>query len=112
VGLSLAFSSFARRRPTNRTDLFLLRCFKSELLKGRTVLLATHHISLVTPVASFILRLGRDGKVEAQGPVEKLSKEDDKIEKEVAAEKKEVSSGLLDSTKTTSQLILPLLSQI
>ncbi|KAL7411452.1 hypothetical protein BDY24DRAFT_353656 [Mrakia frigida] len=71
------------------TKWIVEECFGSELLKGRTVLLATHHIALVTPVASFILRLGRDGKVEAQGPVEKVMKQDDKLEQEVAAEKKE-----------------------
>lgn len=66
-------------------------CLDSDLLKGRTVLLATHHLVLVTPIASFILRLGRDGTVESQGPIEKVIKEDLKFERVLAAEKKEVS---------------------
>jgi ABC-type protease/lipase transport system fused ATPase/permease subunit len=67
------------------------RCLSSDLIKGRTVILATHHISLVAPIASFILRLGRDGRAESQGPVNEVLKKDAKLKKEIAAEKTEVN---------------------
>ncbi|KDR83043.1 hypothetical protein GALMADRAFT_866150 [Galerina marginata CBS 339.88] len=41
-------------------------CFRGELVKGRTVLLVTHNIALVTPVVGFIVSLGLDGAVRTQ----------------------------------------------
>ncbi|KAL7412630.1 hypothetical protein BDY24DRAFT_442169 [Mrakia frigida] len=58
------------------------KCLSSQLIKGRTVIIASHHTSLLTPVASFVLRLGRDGTVEAQGPVDKVIRENAAVEKQ------------------------------
>ncbi|KJA13742.1 hypothetical protein HYPSUDRAFT_72890 [Hypholoma sublateritium FD-334 SS-4] len=42
------------------------KCFRGDLLKGRTVLLVTHNLALATPVASFIVSIGLDGSVRTQ----------------------------------------------
>ncbi|KAF9257847.1 multidrug resistance-associated ABC transporter [Marasmius fiardii PR-910] len=42
------------------------KCFKGDLLKGRTVLLVTHNIPLTAPLADFVVSV-RDGKIESQG---------------------------------------------
>ncbi|THV06409.1 P-loop containing nucleoside triphosphate hydrolase protein [Dendrothele bispora CBS 962.96] len=44
------------------------KCFKGDLIKGRTVLLVTHNIVLTQPIAGFVVSL-KDGKVASQGTV-------------------------------------------
>ncbi|KAI0691343.1 hypothetical protein BC835DRAFT_1360883 [Cytidiella melzeri] len=43
------------------------KCFKGDLLKGRTILLATHNVLLVRPIAEFVVSLGADGRIVTQG---------------------------------------------
>ncbi|KDR83054.1 hypothetical protein GALMADRAFT_238844 [Galerina marginata CBS 339.88] len=43
------------------------KCFRGDLVKGRTVLLVTHSVALLTPVAEFIVSIGQDGTVQTQG---------------------------------------------
>ncbi|KAF9481115.1 multidrug resistance-associated ABC transporter [Pholiota conissans] len=43
------------------------KCFKGDLVKGRTILLVTHNIALATPVAKFIVSIGPDGSIRTQG---------------------------------------------
>ncbi|KAF8182307.1 multidrug resistance-associated ABC transporter [Pholiota molesta] len=42
-------------------------CFKGDLVKDRTVLLVTHNIALVSPLAKFIVSIGQDGFLSTQG---------------------------------------------
>lgn len=46
------------------------KCFQGDLLKGRTVLLVTHHVHLVKSIADFMLQLAIDGSVEYAGPLD------------------------------------------
>ncbi|EEB89502.1 hypothetical protein MPER_12389, partial [Moniliophthora perniciosa FA553] len=48
------------------------KCFSGELMHGRTVLLVTHHISLVLPISSYLVELSH-GSVIKQGPIESFS---------------------------------------
>ncbi|KAF8963030.1 multidrug resistance-associated ABC transporter [Flammula alnicola] len=43
------------------------KCFGGDLVKGRTVLLVTHNVALVSPVAKFIVSIGQDGAIKTQG---------------------------------------------
>ncbi|KDR83050.1 hypothetical protein GALMADRAFT_866663 [Galerina marginata CBS 339.88] len=43
------------------------KCLRGDLLRGRTVLLVTHSVALLTPVAEFIVSIGQDGAVQTQG---------------------------------------------
>lgn len=47
-----------------------------DLVKGRTVLLVSHNIALATPIASFVVLLGRHGTVSATGSVSDVLKKD------------------------------------
>ncbi|EJD03803.1 P-loop containing nucleoside triphosphate hydrolase protein [Fomitiporia mediterranea MF3/22] len=47
------------------------QCLRGDLMKGRTVILVTHHISICLPVASYIVELS-GGKVIRQGTVTEL----------------------------------------
>lgn len=42
------------------------KCFKSELLSGRTVILVTHHLELVLPGTDYLVQIN-DGRIETQG---------------------------------------------
>uniref|UniRef100_A0A0W0F1J3 Putative pleiotropic drug resistance ABC transporter n=1 Tax=Moniliophthora roreri TaxID=221103 RepID=A0A0W0F1J3_MONRR len=48
------------------------KCFSGELMHRRTVLLVTHHISLVLPISSYLVELSH-GSVIKQGPIESFS---------------------------------------
>ena len=41
------------------------------LLKNRTVVLVTHHVELVLPIAHYVVRM-LDGRIDTQGTVEEL----------------------------------------
>ncbi|KAG9114446.1 hypothetical protein FRC07_007648, partial [Ceratobasidium sp. 392] len=45
------------------------RCLKGSLFAGRTVLIVTHNIAMVSEVSDFVVLLGSDGRVASQGTV-------------------------------------------
>lgn len=49
---------------------------RGDLVKGRTVLLVTHNIGLVAPLASYVVLLGRHGTIAACGSVSDVLKRD------------------------------------
>ncbi|KAJ3799615.1 hypothetical protein GGU11DRAFT_858145 [Lentinula aff. detonsa] len=57
------------------------KCLKGDLLRGRTVLLVTHNVVLIRPIAKFIVSI-KDGRVASQGSIEDAMS----IDKELAAE--------------------------
>ncbi|WRT66672.1 uncharacterized protein IL334_003632 [Kwoniella shivajii] len=48
-------------------------CFGGNLLKGRTVVLVSHHVSLVLPMAKYVISLSKDGNVEQACPASDIS---------------------------------------
>ncbi|KZP30629.1 multidrug resistance-associated ABC transporter [Athelia psychrophila] len=51
-------------------------CFTGDLVQGRTIILVTHNIAMVSPIADFVVSLGADGRVLSQGSVsEALAKD-------------------------------------
>ncbi|KAG6830506.1 hypothetical protein H0H92_000347 [Tricholoma furcatifolium] len=47
------------------------KLLRGELLKGRTVVLVTHHVELVVPAAGYLIRM-LDGRIDTQGSVQDL----------------------------------------
>ncbi|KAH9967588.1 hypothetical protein BC827DRAFT_1264378 [Russula dissimulans] len=45
------------------------KCFKGDLIRGRTVLLVTHNVAMVSPLAEYVVSLGVDGRVASRGSV-------------------------------------------
>ncbi|KAF5309503.1 hypothetical protein D9619_012343 [Psilocybe cf. subviscida] len=43
------------------------KCLKGDLVRGRTVLLVTHNVALISPIAQFIVSIGSDGVIKTQG---------------------------------------------
>ncbi|RPD53734.1 P-loop containing nucleoside triphosphate hydrolase protein [Lentinus tigrinus ALCF2SS1-7] len=66
------------------------KCFKGDLIRGRTVILVSHNVALTRPVAEFVVALGTDGRIVSQGSFDKALKEDQELQAELAAEKEEL----------------------
>lgn len=45
------------------------KCFKGDLVRGRTVILVTHNVALTRSVATFVVSLSSDGQIASQGSV-------------------------------------------
>ncbi|THH29810.1 hypothetical protein EUX98_g4362 [Antrodiella citrinella] len=66
------------------------KCFRGELLRGRTVILVTHNVALAAPVADFVVALGADGRVVSQGSLSSALAKDKKLESEVNKERQAI----------------------
>jgi ABC-type glutathione transport system ATPase component len=62
------------------------KCLKSDLVRGRTVLLITHNVALVTPVADYVVSLGSDGRVIATGSPSETVLKDRELMEQIAHE--------------------------
>ncbi|KAG8908974.1 hypothetical protein FRB99_000077 [Tulasnella sp. 403] len=51
------------------------KCLTGDLLKDRTVLLVTHNIAMVSPIADFCVSLSQDGRINCQGDVSEALKD-------------------------------------
>ncbi|KAI0803028.1 hypothetical protein BC629DRAFT_1491319 [Irpex lacteus] len=76
------------------------KCLKGDLIKGRTVLLATHNVQLAKPVAEFAVALGTDGSIASQGSpsvvipaVQEIIKEDLLLEEDEPKDEPETGTG-------------------
>ncbi|TFK44019.1 multidrug resistance-associated ABC transporter [Crucibulum laeve] len=82
-------------------------CFKGGLIKGRTIIMVTHNIALMSPIADFVVSIGLDGTVTSQSSdisialdsdpslAQELAEEEEKLQKaeeEIALTKKEAKA--------------------
>ncbi|KAJ7213835.1 hypothetical protein GGX14DRAFT_444201 [Mycena pura] len=49
------------------------KLFSSDLIQNRTVILVTHNVALICPIADFIVTFGSDGRVQAKGSVSEIT---------------------------------------
>ncbi|KAI0941922.1 hypothetical protein AcV7_002478 [Taiwanofungus camphoratus] len=66
------------------------KCFKGDLIRGRTVILVTHNIAMAIPISEFVVSLGTDGRILSQGGLSNALAKDDKLAAAVAEEIKEI----------------------
>ncbi|KAH9829684.1 uncharacterized protein C8Q71DRAFT_887948 [Rhodofomes roseus] len=66
------------------------KCFKGDLVRGRTVLLVTHNVSMASPIADYVVALGTDGRISSQGSIANALERDRKLAAEVAKEEAEI----------------------
>ncbi|KAI0705524.1 P-loop containing nucleoside triphosphate hydrolase protein [Earliella scabrosa] len=66
------------------------KCFKGDLVRGRTVILVSHNVALTRPIADFVVALGADGQIVSQGSLDKALKEDRELLEELATEEQEL----------------------
>ncbi|KAI9444470.1 hypothetical protein H4582DRAFT_2052775 [Lactarius indigo] len=60
------------------------KCLNGDLIRGRTILLVTHNVAMVTPLADYVVSLGTDGRIASRGSVSNALKNDKTLEKELA----------------------------
>ncbi|KAH8072268.1 hypothetical protein BXZ70DRAFT_964229 [Cristinia sonorae] len=66
------------------------KCFKGDLIRGRTVILVTHNIALARPIAEFVLSMGSNGRVSTQGSLSAVLAQDAELVAELESEEKEL----------------------
>ncbi|KAF5345715.1 hypothetical protein D9758_013070 [Tetrapyrgos nigripes] len=67
------------------------KCFKGDLVKGRTILLVTHNLVLTQPIASFVVSV-KDGRIASQGSVSDALAENRALIAEAEKEQKELET--------------------
>ncbi|KAH9028054.1 hypothetical protein EDB83DRAFT_2526416 [Lactarius deliciosus] len=95
------------------------KCFEGDLIRGRTILLVTHNIAMATPLADYVVSLGKDGRIASRGSVSDALKKD-KILAKVLAEgtraikddEKKIDSEEPDETVTSADGKLILVEEI
>ncbi|KAH9166802.1 hypothetical protein EDB89DRAFT_2075433 [Lactarius sanguifluus] len=60
------------------------KCFKGDLIRGRTILLVTHNVTMATPLAEYVVSLGKDSLIASHGSVSDALKKDKTLAKELA----------------------------
>ncbi|KAE9396473.1 hypothetical protein BT96DRAFT_996727 [Gymnopus androsaceus JB14] len=65
------------------------KCFKGDLIRGRTVLLVTHNVVLVQPIAKFVVSI-KDGRVASQTSIEEAISSDEALAAEVEKDEEAV----------------------
>ncbi|KAH9041238.1 P-loop containing nucleoside triphosphate hydrolase protein [Lactarius pseudohatsudake] len=60
------------------------KCFKGDLIRGRTILLVTHNVAMATPLTDLVVLLGKDGRIASRGSVSDALKKDKMLAKELA----------------------------
>ncbi|KAI0052966.1 hypothetical protein FA95DRAFT_1579668 [Auriscalpium vulgare] len=68
------------------------KCFKGDLIRGRTVLLVTHNVAMVSPIAEYVVSLGRDGTIASRGSVFEALAKSLFLQEELAEEIQEVQT--------------------
>ncbi|OCH93740.1 hypothetical protein OBBRIDRAFT_810929 [Obba rivulosa] len=66
------------------------KCFKGDLLRGRTVILVTHNVAIASPIAELVVSLGTDGRIASVGSLDSALAKNKKLSKEVQEEKEEI----------------------
>ncbi|KAH9939288.1 P-loop containing nucleoside triphosphate hydrolase protein [Epithele typhae] len=54
----------------------LEKCLNGNLMRGRTVILVTHHVALLSRIASYMVVMGTSGQIATHGKWEKVAAED------------------------------------
>ncbi|KAI9434147.1 hypothetical protein H4582DRAFT_2112597 [Lactarius indigo] len=60
------------------------KCFKGDLIRGRTILLVTHNVAMASPIADYVVSLGKDGRIASRGSVSDALKKDKALAKELS----------------------------
>ncbi|KAH9886263.1 P-loop containing nucleoside triphosphate hydrolase protein [Cubamyces lactineus] len=66
------------------------KCLKGDLLQGRTVILVTHNVAMVSPIADFVVSMGSDGRILSQGSLLSALERDSKLLQELKEEQEEI----------------------
>ncbi|CCM03907.1 uncharacterized protein FIBRA_06058 [Fibroporia radiculosa] len=71
------------------------KCFKGDLIQGRTVLLVTHNVTITNPISQFVVSLA-GGRISSQGSLLSALEHDQKLAAEVAEERQALEKAEMD----------------
>ncbi|PCH35576.1 hypothetical protein WOLCODRAFT_80373 [Wolfiporia cocos MD-104 SS10] len=74
------------------------KCLKGDLIRGRTVIMVTHNVAMVSPIAQLVVSLGTDGRVLSQGTLCNALERSAELAAEAAAEELAASSDSGDTS--------------
>ncbi|KAH7340934.1 hypothetical protein B0J17DRAFT_716110 [Rhizoctonia solani] len=57
-------------------------CFRGDLVAGRTMIIVTHNVAMVSEVADFVVSLGTDGRIASQGSIDEAFRLNPKLKAE------------------------------
>ncbi|OCH87310.1 P-loop containing nucleoside triphosphate hydrolase protein [Obba rivulosa] len=66
------------------------KCFKGDLIRGRTVILVTHNVAVASSVAEFVVSMGTDGRIASQGALSRILAKDPEFSAQVKEESQEI----------------------
>ncbi|GJJ09002.1 hypothetical protein Clacol_003223 [Clathrus columnatus] len=98
------------------TGKFIIdNCFMGDLLKGRTVILVTHNVPLVAPIADFVVSLDINGQIASQGSLNDALSRNERLLEEVMQEQQAIKEEqeIIDAPDTENdnrqggKLVLP-----
>ncbi|CDO74329.1 hypothetical protein BN946_scf184850.g1 [Trametes cinnabarina] len=72
------------------------KCLRGDLLQGRTIILVTHNVAMVSPIAHFVVDMGSDGRILSQGSLETALARDSDLLREVKEEQEELEKAELE----------------
>ncbi|CCM01863.1 uncharacterized protein FIBRA_03934 [Fibroporia radiculosa] len=75
--------------------LIIDKCFKGDLIRGRTVLLVTHNVTMASPISQFVVSLAA-GRISSQGSLSSALEHDQKLAAEVADEREALEKAEMD----------------
>ncbi|KAI0793789.1 P-loop containing nucleoside triphosphate hydrolase protein [Fomes fomentarius] len=67
------------------------KCLSGDLLRGKTVILVTHNVALVSPIADFVVDMGSDGRILSTGSLSTALARDSALLAEVKDEQQELA---------------------
>ncbi|EJT98573.1 P-loop containing nucleoside triphosphate hydrolase protein [Dacryopinax primogenitus] len=91
------------------------KCFKGDLVKGRTILLVTHNVAIAAPIAGNIISLDSNGNVISQGSIAQALSHDAHLREEMkegnqalekAAEEEAIEGPPKETKKADGKLVL------
>ncbi|EMD41587.1 hypothetical protein CERSUDRAFT_79219 [Gelatoporia subvermispora B] len=66
------------------------KCFRGDLVRGRTVILVTHNVAIASPIADFVVSLGTDGRIASMGSLDLALAKNKKLSQDLREEKDEI----------------------
>ncbi|CAK5280078.1 unnamed protein product [Mycena citricolor] len=67
------------------------KCFRGDLVKGRTLILVTHNVALAKPIAEYVVTMSIDGQVHSHGPIEQELATDEILAEELKKDEEAVA---------------------
>ncbi|KAH8986970.1 hypothetical protein EDB86DRAFT_3211871 [Lactarius hatsudake] len=85
------------------------KCFKGDLIRGRTVLLVTHNVAIAYPIADYVVSLALDGRITNHGSVSDAFTKDKTFAKVLAESSRAIKGDgkkidVEEPDKTTAQV--------